>query len=70
MDSEFYLVSVRDKETGKRVELLRFRIGTWQEIGWWLNESELIDTRYRVTISFVSENEFRQVPIHGESKEA
>ena len=70
MDAEFYLVSVRDKRSGKRIALLRFRIGTWQEIGWWLNESEMIDSDYRVTISFVTENEFRQVPIHGKEKGA
>lgn len=70
MDGEFYLVAVRSKATGRRVALRRFPVGTWQQIGWWLSDSELIDTEYRVSISLVGANEYRQVPIHDEKEGA
>lgn len=65
-----YLVSVIDRRTGRRVGFLRFRWGTWQEIGFWLDDQGFIDSDFRVSVVFVGENEFRQVPVYSEGRAA
>lgn len=57
-----YLVSVRDIVNGKRVALIRFEFGQWQEIGYWLDDKAFIAVGFRVTITMIEEHEFRSVP--------
>lgn len=38
------------------VEVKNFKYGEWKEIGFWLNDSEMIDEQYKVHIKFVNDN--------------
>jgi hypothetical protein len=62
-----YLVSVRNNVTGIREAHLKFRFGQWAEIGFWLDDKGYNDRRYRVTISFIKEGEFRGVKVWEET---
>lgn len=44
-----YLVYVYDQK-GVQVAFQTFPVGSWQEIGYWLDEGGLIDPRYRVEV--------------------
>jgi len=59
-----YLVSVKDIQSGRRLDLVRFTFGSWEEIGFWLDEMGYGEIgKHRVTVSFVRENEFSTVKV-------
>lgn len=59
----FYLVSVRDTVSGRRAALVRFPVGQWAEIGFWLDDQGYIERRYRVTVQPILDGQYVAVPV-------
>lgn len=47
-----YIVTVY--HNGESIDLRDFKIGTWSEIGFWLDHYGYIDSSYSVNITFVT----------------
>lgn len=47
-----YTVTIIEIATLRPVHTLSIPYGKWKEIGYWLNENEYIDPRYKVEVRF------------------